>query len=248
MIYTPNSLAQRAKQLLIGELRYYFKNVSAFGFGVSPIKMPIVREAFSLETRVYPLIVVKILHEESKNLGIGDDFVQDVWSDDQLVGQKYLPGTENFKYPVPYRRRVIAERWGYMADVTFNIQIMGDTVPVRNRVVEEVINAIRFYQRKSLQDNGIQLMRISQGEETDYPLNKSEKIYIANLNCVVNAEMYFDQKVASVTSVHVVGDNKPSAKNPHMDPNILQPGKANLSVVAEEEAIIPDEAIDPPNE
>ena len=96
MTYVGSSLGQRVKQLVIGELKYYYQNVSQFGFPGSPVKMPVIREAFSLATRIYPVIVVKILHDESKNLGIGRDFVQDVWSDDQEVGQKYLPGTENF--------------------------------------------------------------------------------------------------------------------------------------------------------
>jgi len=197
------NLAQRVKQLLIAELRYYFQNVSQFGFPDSPISMPIVREAYGLDIRQYPIIIIKILHEESKNLGIGRDFVEDVLSDDQLVGQEDLPGTEHWKKPIPYKRRTISERFGYMADVTFNLQVWGDTTAVRNRTVDEIFAALRYYQRQSLLDSGVQIMRLSMGEETDYPLDLKQKIYIANMNLVVNAELYFENPVNSITAVKV---------------------------------------------
>jgi hypothetical protein len=233
--YVGNNLAQKVKQILINELRYYFQSVSQFGFPSSPIKMPIIREAFSLTSRLYPAIIIKILHEETRNISIGRDYAEDVFSDDQLVGQKYLPGTEDFKVPVPYRRRVVAERYGYMSDITFNIQVMADTTPVRNKTVDEICAALRYYQRESMLTNGIQMTRLSMGEETDYPLNASEKIYIANLNFVVNAELYFDNKVNSVTAVNTY-KFKTNSVNPHMEPYILQPGQKSIP-----------ETINPPN-
>lgn len=222
MAYVSENLAQRVKQLIIGELRYYFQNVSQFGFPGNPIQMPIIREAYGLNIRQYPIIIVKILHEETKNMGIGRDFVEDVESDDQLVGQSILPGTEAFPTPVPYMKRTIAERFGYMSDITFNLQIWGDNTPTRNRTVDEVFSALRYYQRESLLNNGVQLMRLSMGEESDYPLNKTEKIYIANINLVVNAELYFDSPVNSITRVNSYKMTKPLIPNPHQPPYIIQ--------------------------
>lgn len=223
MSFIGGNLAQKVKQIIIGELRYYFQNVSQMGMPGNPITMPIIRESFGLTVRQYPIITVKILHEESKNLGIGRDFVEDVKSDDQLVGQKYLPGTENFKVPVPYKRRVIAERYGYMADITFNLQIWGDTTAVRNRVVDETIAALRYFQRESmLETYGVQLMRASMGEETDYPLDEAQKVYVANINLVVNAEAYFDQGVDSVTAVNAYEMKGPNNPSPNQPPYIVE--------------------------
>jgi hypothetical protein len=223
MIVVAGNLAQRTKQIIIGELRFYFQSVSQMGLPGNPIKMPIVRESFGVVIRQYPIIAVKILHEEPKNLGIGRDFVEDVMSDDQLVGQKYLPGTENFKYPVPYKRRVIAERYGYMADITFNLQVWGDTTAVRNDVVDEVVAAFKYFQRQSLLDiHGIQLMRISMGEETDFPLDESQKIYVANINLVVNAEVYFDEDVTSIIGVNTYSFNGPVNPSPNQPAYIIE--------------------------
>jgi len=205
--YVNNNLAQRTKAVVIRELRDYFQNISDFGFpapdGSQPIiKMPIIREAYGYNIRQYPLIVVKIVHEQSKNLGIGQDYVEDVISDDQLVSQQILPGTENFYEPVPYKRRVIAERYGMMSDITFNIQVWGDTTQVRNYTVDEVIGALRYWKRQSFLNQGIQLLSVNSGEETDYPLNDHDKVYISNINYQVNAELYWDKKVMSITKVN----------------------------------------------
>lgn len=205
--YIGNNLAQRTKETVIRELRDYFQNTSQFGFpgpdGSEPvIKTPIIREAYGYNIRQYPLIVVKILHEETRNLGIGRDFVEDVVSDDQRVYEEYLPGTENFTEPVPYKRRVIAERYGYMSDIFFNLQVWGDTTQVRNQTVDEVIGALRTWRRESFLNQGIQILKLSTGEETDYPLDNHQKIYISNINFEVNAELYYDIKVGSITKVN----------------------------------------------
>ena len=126
-----------------------------------------------------------------------------------------------------------------MADITFNLQVLADTTPVRNRTVDELCSAIRFYQRESLLRNGIQLMRLSMGEETDYPLNASEKIFVANLNCVVNAELYFDNKVASITKVNYYGFVKGGLKNPDMDAAILQDGQNAPDPIPDDVPFIP---------
>jgi len=219
--YVSENLAQKTKKILIQELRYYFQNISQFGFPGNPIKMPIIREAFGLTVRQYPIIVIKILHEETKNLGIGRDFVQDVFSDDQLIGQEYLPGTENFTKPVKYKPRVVAERYGYMSDITFNLQVVCDTTPVRNRVVDECKAALRFYRRESMLNKGLQLMKISEGEETDFPLNQSQKVYISNINLIINAELYVDHTVASITKINPYGVRKVNL-SPHTPEYIVQ--------------------------
>lgn len=223
MTYIGGNLAQKVKSIIIGELRFYFQNVSKMGNPGDPVTMPIIRESFGITMRQYPIITVKVLHEESKNLGIGRDFVEDVYSDDQQVGQKYLPGTEDFKNPVPYKPRVIAERYGYMADITFNLQIWGDTTAVRNRVVDETVAALRYFQRESMLDQfGIQLMRASMGEETDYPLDEAQKVYVANINLVVNAEAYFDYSVTSITKVNTYRMSGPTNPSPHQQPYIVE--------------------------
>lgn len=205
--YVNNNLAQRTKAVVIRELRDYFQNISSFGFpapdGSQPIiKMPIIRESYGYNIRQYPLIVVKIVHEQSKNLGIGQDYVEDVISDDQIVSQQFLPGTENFHEPVPYKKRVVAERFGMMSDITFNIQVWGDTTQVRNYTVDEVIGALRYWKRQSFLNQGIQLLSVGSGEETDYPLNDHDKSYMANINYKVNAELYWDREVMSITKVN----------------------------------------------
>jgi hypothetical protein len=50
---------------------------------------------------------------------------------------------------------------------------------------------------------GIVLVSISEGEESDYPLDDTIHIYIANLNLTVNAELYFDVPCNSITGVNV---------------------------------------------
>lgn len=199
------SIGQRVKEIIIQELRDYFRNVSQFGFPGSTVKMPVIREAYGMDIRSYPSIFIKINHVNPQPMSIGQDFVQDVWSDDQTIYQEFLPGTETFATPVPYRRRVIAKRWGFMGDISFSLQVWGDTTPIRNRVVDETIAAFKFYQRQSLLNQGIVLMSIAEGEESDYPLNDTEYVYIANINLTVNAELYFDEPVASITAVNVIG-------------------------------------------
>lgn len=197
------SLGQRVKDILIDSLRDYFQNISQFGFPGSSIAMPIIREAYSQDLRSWPAIFIKITHVAENPMSIGQDFVKDVWSDDQTTFDKYLPHTENFENPVSYRPRVIAERYGRMADVSINIQVWGDTVPVRNKVVDEVLAALWRYERQSLLDEGIILSSLSEGEETDFPINDTEQMYIANINLTVNAELYIDVPVQSVTAVNV---------------------------------------------
>lgn len=196
------NLAQRVKETIILTLQYYFQNVSDFGFPDNPIKEPIISEAFPLELRQYPAIMIKILNESRMKMSIGQDFIEDVLSDDQQPNQQWLPGTEVFKRPVPYRRRVVAERFGLMTRVTFNLQVWGDTTPVRNAVSDQVFDAFEIFMREPLLSRGIELEDISAGEETDYPLDDIRKIYIQNINLTVNAEMYFDKPVGYVTAVN----------------------------------------------
>jgi hypothetical protein len=201
------SMGQRVKEIIIQELRNYFRDVSQFGTPTSTVKMPIIREAYGAEVQNYPAVFVKILNESPSPLGIGKNFIQDVYSDDQTIFQQYLPGTERFTTPVSYRPRVIAERWGFMADISFQLQVWGDTTPIRNKMVDEIVAAFERYQRQSLMQQGIILTSISQGEETDYPLNDSTHIYIANINLTVNAELYFDIPCSSITAINVVVSN-----------------------------------------
>jgi len=195
------SMGQKVKEIIISELRLYFQNVSQFGFPGSNVQMPIIREAYGIDLRSYPAVFVKILSANAQPLGIGQDFVQTVFSDDQHVGQKYLPHTENFITPVPYRNRAIALRYGYMMDISFNLEVWADRTPVRNRIVDEIVSAFRHYQREHLLEQGIVLISLNEGAESDFPLNDTEMVFIANINLNVNAELYFDERVASVTAV-----------------------------------------------
>jgi len=195
------SMGQKVKEIIISELRLYFQNVSQFGFPGSNVQMPIIREAYGIDLRSYPAVFVKILSANAQPLGIGQDFVQTVFSDDQHVGQKYLPHTENFITPVPYRNRAIALRYGYMMDISFNLEVWADRTPVRNRIVDEIVSAFRHYQRERLLEQGIVLISLNEGAESDFPLNDTEMVFIANINLNVNAELYFDERVASVTAV-----------------------------------------------
>ena len=216
------SIGQRAKIIVIDELRNYFQNISTFGFPGSNVKMPIVRETYGRDLRAYPAVFIKVLNVNRIPLGIGMDYVQDVWSDDQLMGQQYLPGTENFTEPVPYRRRVIAERTGFMADVTFSLQVWADTTPVRNRLVDECMAAFQKFQRKRLMNRGLVLVNLSEGEEGDYPLNDTEHIFIANISLTVNAELYFDEPVSSITAINASTQWGPENPYPDTPPYILQ--------------------------
>jgi hypothetical protein len=216
------SIGQRTKIIIIDELRNYFQNVSTFGFPGSNVKMPIIRETYGRDLRAYPAVFIKIVSVNRIPLGINQDYVQDVMSDDQLVGQQYLPGTENFTNPVPYRRRVIAERTGFMANVTLSLQVWADTTPVRNRLVDECIAAFQKFQRQRLMDRGLIFETINEGEEADYPLNDTEHIFIANISLTVNAELYFDTPVSSITKISgviVAGTDDPYPDTP---PYILQ--------------------------
>ena len=64
-------------------------------------------------------------------------------------------GTEHKPHPVPYRKRVIAERYGYLADVTFQLQVWGDNTPVRNRMVDEITSAFLRFRKNALLNRGI---------------------------------------------------------------------------------------------
>ena len=165
--------------------------------------MPMIREAYGSDLRNYPAVFIKILSSRVEPLGLGQGFVQDVWSDDQELYQIYLPGTEAFKNPVPYQRRVIAERYGYLSDVTFQLQVWGDTTPVRNRMVDEITSAFIRFQRERLLEKGIVIVSLNEGEESDFPLNDTTHIYLANITLVVNAELYFDYPVPSITGVTI---------------------------------------------
>jgi hypothetical protein len=215
------SMGQRVKEIVIQELRNYFRDVSQFGTPMSTVKMPIIRESYGSDIRNYPAVFIKILSENPSPLGIGKNYVQDVFSDDQTIFQQYLPGTENFKHPIPYKPRVIAERWGYMSDISFQLQVWGDTTPIRNKMVDEIMAAFERYQRQSLMRQGIILVSISEGEESDYPLNDTEHVYIANINLTVNAELYFDVPCASITGVNVSISNNIN-KSPDQAPYIIE--------------------------
>lgn len=117
------SLGQKTKEAIIEELRIYFQTISQFGTPQSTIKMPMIREAYGDDLRNYPAVFIKILSSRTTSLGISEGFVQDVKSDDQEMYQVYLPGTEYKSHPIPYRKRVISERYGYLADVTFQLQV-----------------------------------------------------------------------------------------------------------------------------
>lgn len=214
------SIGQKTKESVILALRHYFQVISDFGTPGSTIKMPFIREAYGNSVRNYPAVFVKITSCRTQTLGIGKGFVQDVWSDDQQVFQEVLPGTENFSKPVPYKNRVIAERFGYLADVTFNLQVWGDNTYIRNRMVDELLAAFERYEKQSLMDQGIIIVSANQGEESDFPLNETTHIYVANITLTVNAELYFDYAVPSITGIQVKA--KPTATpNPDQPPYIV---------------------------
>jgi len=215
------SLGQKTKEVIIEELRYYFQVVSKFGTPSSTVKMPMIREAYGTDLRNYPAVFIKILSSRTQSMGINQGFVQDVWSDDQEIYQVYLPGTESDSTPKSYRRRVIAERYGYMSDISFQLQIWGDNTPVRNRMVDEVTSAFLRYQKERLLEKGIVIISLDEGEESDFPLNDTTHIFVANITLVVNAELYFDYPVASVTDVSVVSQLTPNP-NPDQPSYILE--------------------------
>ena len=201
--YSFGDIGQKTKEIIIESLNYYFLNISQIGFPGSNVQSPIIREVFGMDIRNYPAIFVRILNEKPLPISIGQDYVRDVWSEDQTAWQKFLPGTENDLHPKPYCPRVIAQRYGYMSDITFNLQVWGDTTVVRNRIVDEIKRAFKQGGdgtiRNSLLNTGIVLLSISEGEEMDLPLNDTTKIFIANINLEVNAEIYFDTPVTSIT-------------------------------------------------
>jgi hypothetical protein len=222
------SLGQRTKEIIIEELRYYFQVISQFGTPNSTVKMPIIREAYGVDLRNYPAVFVKILSSRTTSLGINKGFVQDVFSDDQEVYQQYLPGTEHKKKPKTYRPRVIAERYGYLADVTFQMQVWADTTPVRNRMVDEITAAFQRFQKESLLIKGIIVERIDEGEESDFPLNDTTHIFVANITLAVNAELYFDYPVTSITGINEIAKYAP---NPNPDqPNYIWQGDSSYMV------------------
>lgn len=216
------SLTQKTREYLIEELRFYYQLVSNFGSPQSVIQMPMIRSAYGADINVYPIIFFKLRSSENVSLGIGKGFVKDVFSDDQSVGQKYLPGTEYDKNPKPYRRRAIAERKGYMADITFELEVWGDTPVVRDRVVDETVSAFMHYQRERLLEKGIQILKINEGSEAIYPLDSpSNVVYVASIFLSVNAEIYFDNTVASITGL----DARPVFQRnlyPDLDPSVIQ--------------------------
>lgn len=219
------SLEQKTKENIIQTLQFYFQNISQLGFPGSNTKTPVIREVYSDDLRIYPAIFIKTLSTKSIPMGIGQDHCGDVWSQDQTLNQIYLPGTEN-DLQIPYTPRVIAQRYGRMADITFNLQIWGDTVIIRNRVSDEVMRM--FIQggpntmRDRLLKKGIVLVNISGGEEMDLPLNDTDKVFIANINLVVNAELYFDVPVPSITGVEILQGNYQNT-TPDLPPNVVQP-------------------------
>ena len=214
------SLGQYSKEQIIQNLRYYFQVISQFGTPNSTVKMPVIRESYGDDLRNYPAVFVKILSSRTQSLGLNRGFVQDVFSDDQEIFQQYLPGTEKDKYPKKYRPRVIAERFGYLADITFSLQVWADTTPVRNRMIDEITAAFLRFQTENLMSKGITIVSLSEGEESDFPLNDTTKIYIANITLVVNAELYFDYPVPSVTEFSVITRTDVSQINPDQT-NIL---------------------------
>lgn len=213
------SIGQRTKEVIIQELRYYFQTVSSFN-GPGVVQTPVIREAYGVDLRNYPAVFVKIINTREKTLGLGNGFVGWVWSDDQEGNQQYLPGTENLQFPVAYKPRAIAQRFGYMADITFQLQVWGDTVVVRNRIVDEIKAAFQTFQKISLEQQGIVVVDMSEGEEQDFPLNDTTHIFVANISLVVNAELYFDFPVSSITQVEVYQSNIPPY--PDLSPYIIQ--------------------------
>lgn len=208
------SLGQKTKESVIEELRYYFQMVSNFGSPGSTISMPLIREAYGTDIRNWPAVFVKILSSRTQTLGLGGGFVQDVWSDDQTIYQQYLPGTENKPKPKAYQRRVIAERYGYLSDISFQLQVWASKTPVRNRMVDEITAAFMRYQKERLLKKGIAIVSVDEGEESDFPLNDTTHIFVANITLVVNAELYFDYPVSSITDVNVKSGFNP---NPNPD-------------------------------
>src|ERR1700733_15051363 len=136
---TAQSLSQYAKECVIEELQYYFADISLFGAPGNPVKAPVIREVYSTDIRTFPIVFIKILNEKTQTLGLNKGFVGDIKSDNQLVGQEFLPGTEAYTNPVPYKPYVQAERYGYMSDVTMSLQIWSDTVDSKNHIADETI-------------------------------------------------------------------------------------------------------------
>ena len=217
-----DAIGQRTKDILIDQLRYYFSNISLFGNPSNPIKMPMVKETYALDMREYPCVLVNISHSSKINCSIGQDYCEDVFSDDQQVGQIYLPGTENFTTPVPYKPRAIAERYVICADIGFNLKVIGSSTVIRNRVAGETQAACARHRRQALLDNGIQILKCDEGPEGELQINGTEKLFIANISLVVNAESYFDYPVSYITAVNgTVGYGEiPSNNNGY----VIQPG------------------------
>lgn len=218
------SITQKTRENLIEELRYYYQLISNFGSPIpGGIKMPIIRSAYGADIRYYPILFFKLRSSKNISLGIGRGFVQDVWSDDQKAGQIYLPGTEFKKNPKPYRNRVIAERRGYMADITFEIEIWADTPVVRDRIADETVAAFQYYQKERLLAKGIHISSIDEGSENIYPLDSpSNVVYTSSIFMTVNAESYYDVGVPSITGVSSKSVIRPFNILPDLDPTTIQ--------------------------
>lgn len=209
---TAQSATQFTKETIIEELKFYFNNVSQFGFPGNPVKAPVIRESYSTNIRVYPCIFLKTLNEHTQTLGLNKGFVGDVFSDDQTMSQQFLPGTENYappntgQYPVqvPYMRRVIAERYGHLSDITLNLQVWDESRDVTNRITDEAIAALQRYRKESLQKAGIIVAGVSAGEDFDIPLNDTTHVFVSNIRLDVSIALYFDYPCSHITAIQPV--------------------------------------------
>jgi len=215
------SLGQYTKEKLILALRHYFHEISDFGFPDSPIKSVFIREAYGKSIRNYPCIFVKIVNSKPQTLGIGKGFVGNVYSDDQLAYQKYLPGTENSYHKIPYRKRIIAHRYGYLADITFKLEVWGDTKYARNQIADSVVAALETYEKQKLMNDGIVLVSISENSENDFPLDDTQHVYTTDIMVTVNSQLMIDYPVVSITGVHVIQNFVPSNVDPDFNPAIV---------------------------
>ena len=179
-------LRYNVKNEIIYAIRHYFENYSEFKKDNSNIQIPAIYDEIPLINRTYPNVIIKNTGGQDIPLGLDRDFIEDVWSDDLEIP------------------RVIAERRGYAENIGFQLQVQGDTTPVRDRMVDNIIAALKFIERQYLLNRGIRILTVSPGGDTLIPLDTTRAIYQTTISITVYAEQVYDTLVDAITAVTVL--------------------------------------------
>lgn len=89
-------------------------------------------------------------------------------------------------------------------------------------MVDEITSAFLRFRKNALLNRGIVITSLDEGEESDFPLNDTTKIYLANITLGVNAEIYFDYPVPSITGITSITQISANNTNPDQPNYIIQ--------------------------